>query len=145
MGSLPGARSRRRRRPSPPPAHARTVRPVGADRPACRRGPSGRQAGNLCPCSRSRTVRPCAADRPRLCREHRRRFLLSVWHPKKVSTTPIHMDWRGLKGFQSLASQNPSQSISIPSNPYGLKITEQALMCISYIFIPDGVGKSGGR
>jgi hypothetical protein len=32
-----------------------------------------------------------------------------------------------LRGFQSLASQNPSQSISIPSNPYGLKITEQAL------------------
>jgi hypothetical protein len=34
---------------------------------------------------------------------------------------------RGIEGFQSLASQNPSQSVSIPSNPYELKITEQAL------------------
>jgi hypothetical protein len=32
-----------------------------------------------------------------------------------------------LRGFQSLVSQNPLQSVSIPSNPYGLKITEQAL------------------
>jgi hypothetical protein len=32
-----------------------------------------------------------------------------------------------LRGFQSLVSQNLSQSVSIPSNPYGLKITEQAL------------------
>jgi hypothetical protein len=49
MGSLPGARSRRRRRPSPPPSHARTVRPSGrerqplyqvADRPAPGHGPS---------------------------------------------------------------------------------------------------------
>jgi hypothetical protein len=32
-----------------------------------------------------------------------------------------------LRGFQSPVSQNPLQSISIPSNPYGLKITEQAL------------------
>jgi hypothetical protein len=32
-----------------------------------------------------------------------------------------------LRGFQSLVSQNPSQSVSIPYNPYGLKITEQAL------------------
>jgi hypothetical protein len=32
-----------------------------------------------------------------------------------------------LRGFQSLLSQNPLQSISIPSNPYRLKITEQAL------------------
>jgi hypothetical protein len=32
-----------------------------------------------------------------------------------------------LRGFKSLVSQNPLQSISIPSNPYGLKITEQAL------------------
>jgi hypothetical protein len=41
-------------------------------------------------------------------------------------STPIHMDWGGLRGFQSLVSQNPLQSISIPSNPYGFKITEQA-------------------
>jgi hypothetical protein len=34
---------------------------------------------------------------------------------------------RGLRGFQSLVSQNPSQSVSIPYNPYGLKITEEAL------------------
>jgi hypothetical protein len=33
-----------------------------------------------------------------------------------------------LRGFQSLVSQNLSQSVSIPYNPYGLKITEQALM-----------------
>jgi hypothetical protein len=32
-----------------------------------------------------------------------------------------------LRGFQSLVSQNPPQSVSIPFNPYGLKITEQAL------------------
>jgi hypothetical protein len=31
-------------------------------------------------------------------------------------------------GFQSLASQNPSQSVSIPFIPYGLKITEQTLI-----------------
>jgi hypothetical protein len=37
------------------------------------------------------------------------------------------MDRGGLRGLQSLVSQNPSQSVSIPSNPYGLKITEQAL------------------
>jgi hypothetical protein len=30
-------------------------------------------------------------------------------------STPIHMDWGGLRGFQSLVSQNPLQSISIPS------------------------------
>jgi hypothetical protein len=30
--------------------------------------------------------------------------------------------------FQSLVSQNSSQSVSIPSNSYGLKITEQTLM-----------------
>jgi hypothetical protein len=30
-----------------------------------------------------------------------------------------------LRGFQSLVSQNFSQSVSIPSNLYGLKITEQ--------------------
>jgi hypothetical protein len=41
-----------------------------ADRPAPGRGPSGRQAGNSCSCTRSRTVRPCVADRPRLTREH---------------------------------------------------------------------------
>jgi hypothetical protein len=33
----------------------------------------------------------------------------------------------GLRGVQSLVSQNLSQSVSIPSNPYGLKITEQAV------------------
>jgi hypothetical protein len=32
-----------------------------------------------------------------------------------------------LREIQSLVSQNPLQSVSIPSNPYGLKITEQAL------------------
>jgi hypothetical protein len=37
------------------------------------------------------------------------------------------MDLGGLRGFQSLISQNLSQSVSIPSNPYRLKITEQAL------------------
>jgi hypothetical protein len=37
------------------------------------------------------------------------------------------MDWGGLRGFQSLVSQNISQPVSISSNPYGLKITEQAL------------------
>jgi hypothetical protein len=38
-----------------------------------------------------------------------------------------------LRGFQSLVSQNPLQSISIPSNPYGLKITEQALSFTSQL------------
>jgi hypothetical protein len=55
--------------------------------------------------------------------------------PKKIAetpeglfgSTPIHMDWGGLRGFQSQISQNSLQSVSIPSNPYGLKITEQAL------------------
>jgi hypothetical protein len=37
------------------------------------------------------------------------------------------MDWGGLREFQSLVSQNPLQSISIISNPYELKITEQVL------------------
>jgi hypothetical protein len=60
-----------------------------ADRPAPGRGPSGCQAGNLCPCTRSRTVRPLAADRPRLTREHRRRFLLSDWRSEKASTTGL--------------------------------------------------------
>jgi hypothetical protein len=32
-----------------------------------------------------------------------------------------------LRGFQSPVSQNSLQSVSIPSNPYGLKITKQAL------------------
>jgi hypothetical protein len=34
---------------------------------------------------------------------------------------------RGIEGFQSPVSQNPLQSISIPFDPYGLKITEQGL------------------
>jgi hypothetical protein len=42
-----------------------------------------------------------------------------------------------LRGFQSLASQNPSQSVSIPFNPYGLKITEQALRRQLYPSILD--------
>jgi hypothetical protein len=33
-----------------------------------------------------------------------------------------------LREFQSLVNQNPSQSVSIPYNPYVLKITEQALV-----------------
>jgi hypothetical protein len=53
------------------------------DRPACRRGPSGRQAGNASPCTRSRTVRPLAADRPRLYRGHRHWFSRSVWRLKR--------------------------------------------------------------
>jgi hypothetical protein len=39
----------------------------------------------------------------------------------------IHMECRGLEMFKLLVSQNPSQSISILSNLYGLQITEQAL------------------
>jgi hypothetical protein len=60
MGSLPGARSRRRRRPSPPPAHARTVRPVGADRPAVRQGTFAPALGRGPSGPWSRTVRACA-------------------------------------------------------------------------------------
>jgi hypothetical protein len=48
-------------------------------------------------------------------------------HEGLFGSTPIHMDRGGLRGLQSLVSQNPLQSVSIPSNPYGLKITEQAL------------------
>jgi hypothetical protein len=57
----------------------RTVRRDAGKTPLLRpgRGPSGPVP---------RTVRPCAADRPRLTREHRRRFLLSDWRPKKVPT-----------------------------------------------------------
>jgi hypothetical protein len=33
----------------------------------------------------------------------------------------------GLDGFQSQTSQNLSQFFPIPSNPYGIGITEQAL------------------
>jgi hypothetical protein len=40
-----------------------------------------------------------------------------------------------LKGFQSLVSQNLLQSISILSNPYGLKITEQALRCCDALVV----------
>jgi hypothetical protein len=39
----------------------------------------------------------------------------------------IHVDWVGLDGFQSQTSQNLSQFFPIPSNPYGIGITEQAL------------------
>jgi hypothetical protein len=48
-----------------------------------------------------------------------------------------------LRGFQSLASQNPPQSISIPSNPYGLKITEQALRACSVIPKTHGLDEIG--
>jgi hypothetical protein len=39
----------------------------------------------------------------------------------------IHVDWVGLDGFQSQTSQNLSQFFPIPSNPYGIGITEQTL------------------
>jgi hypothetical protein len=42
-----------------------------------------------------------------------------------------------LRGFQSLISQNPLQSVSIPSNLYGLKITEQALRGASTCRVPQ--------
>jgi hypothetical protein len=42
--------------------------------------------------------------------------------------TPIHIyRLNMIEGFQSLVSQNLFQFVSILSNPYGLKITEQAL------------------
>jgi hypothetical protein len=44
-----------------------------------------------------------------------------------------------LKGFQSLVSQNSLQSVSIPSNPYGLKITEQALNVLSFFCLKFGL------
>jgi hypothetical protein len=51
----------------------------------------------------------------------------SIYLKGLFGSTPIRMDLGGLRGFQSLVSQNSLQSISIPSNPYGLKITEQAI------------------
>jgi hypothetical protein len=39
----------------------------------------------------------------------------------------IHVDWVVLIRFKSIASQNPSQSIPIHTNPYGIEITEQGL------------------
>jgi hypothetical protein len=45
-----------------------------------------------------------------------------------------------LRGFQSLISQNLLQSVSIPSNPYGLKITEQTLRVLG-----TSSGAVGGR
>jgi hypothetical protein len=41
----------------------------------------------------------------------------------------------GLRGFQSLVSQNFLKSVSIPFNPYGLKITEQALRRFGSFFL----------
>jgi hypothetical protein len=52
------------------------------------------------------------------------RFILLTTHLGLVRFYPNPY---GLRGFQSQISQNPLQSVSIPSNPYGLKITEQAL------------------
>jgi hypothetical protein len=52
---------------------------------------------------------------------------LECLHEGLFGSTLIHMDWGGLRGFQSLVSQNIFQSVSIPSDPYELKITEQAL------------------
>jgi hypothetical protein len=77
MGSLPGARSRRRRRSSAAAAHARTVRPLGADLPAVRqgilapapgRGPSGPVPRTVRVWPESTAASRQVADRPALCR-----------------------------------------------------------------------------
>jgi hypothetical protein len=44
----------------------------------------------------------------------------------------IHVDWVVLSRFKSIVSQNPTQYISIPSNPHGMEITEQSLMDYDY-------------
>jgi hypothetical protein len=79
MGSLPGARLRRRRR-TPPPLRTR--------------GPSGPSGREPEPCARSRTVRPLAADCPRLCREHHRRFSTQWLVPGSAPTVSSAIDDR---------------------------------------------------
>jgi hypothetical protein len=98
-------RYRRRRRSSAAPAHARTVRPQGADRPAVRQEPYPR--------ARLRTVWSLATDRPPLCREHRRWFVLSDWRPKKVSTVGM-----AVTGRSSPFSTTPHQFHSHNPRPH---------------------------
>jgi hypothetical protein len=43
------------------------------------------------------------------------------------------MDWVVLSRFNSIASQNTSQSITIHTNTYGIEITEQGLRFILWV------------
>jgi hypothetical protein len=52
---------------------------------------------------------------------------VSVSHSGLVRFYPNPYELGGLKGFQSLVSQNIFQSVLISSNLYGLKITKQSL------------------
>jgi hypothetical protein len=104
MGSLLGARFRRRQRSFAAPTHARTVRPQGTDRPVVRQETlASRQA----------------ADRLPLYREHRRWFVLSNWCPKKVSTyflvTPLGNTHLDPSNRTSMAGSRDSSEV-FPSN-----------------------------
>jgi hypothetical protein len=69
------------------------------------------------PAVRQETLASCqAADRPPLCREHRRWFVLSDWHPKKVSiyflATPLGTTHLDLSKQPSMASSRDSSEVS---------------------------------
>jgi hypothetical protein len=51
-----------------------------------------------------------------------------IAYTRPYSILPQSIWIEGLRGFQSIVSQNLSQSISFPSNPYRLKITEQNIL-----------------
>jgi hypothetical protein len=54
-------------------------------------------------------------------------YYIPFEHKSKPKGFRFYPNPYGLRVFQSLVSQNLSQSVSIPFNPYGLKITEQVL------------------
>jgi hypothetical protein len=67
-----------------------------------------------------------------------RRDPLTLWG--LFGSTPIHMDWEGLRGFQSLASQNPFQSIWIENNRTSPWRDTTLSFCFFFFFFPFGPG-----
>jgi hypothetical protein len=69
-----------------------------------------------CPASLPRTQTPYGTHKG-MYNSHKGLFSLML----------IHVDWMRFSRFKSIASQNPPLSISIPSDPHGMRITEQGL------------------